>query len=263
MVLTAPSTHCPSASPGEAPPSPGQPSLRLAVRRWLSRATHPPPGANPSSSRPLQQGRLRGPSRPAHQCYTANVAVRKGLPTQDTKCSTDVTSMAERIKAHFLPLPAGAVAPRTATAAQAAVDRAAASEADGLCTAVSTGAWLPLLSAGLCRKWSIEGLGFLLDDLRIVSPGESTSAASAIDQLLSKLEAGERPLDDKGLGVQWRLVISPADLATIISQTVPRPDLDEQDGEDSVFIAFLVAVQLAATDAAAAGANLLFWCAPE
>jgi hypothetical protein len=169
----------------------------------------------------------------------------------------------ERIKAHLLPLPAGASAPRTAATAQVAIDRAATSETDGLCTAVSTGAWLPLLSAELCRKWSIEGLGFLLDDLRILSPSESTSVAAAVDQLLSKLEAGERPLDDKGLGVQWRLVISPADLKAVISQTVPRPDLDEQDGEDSVFIAFLVAVQVAATDAADAGKDLLFWCAPE
>jgi len=103
----------------------------------------------------------------------------------------------------------------------------------------------------------------LLDDLRILSPSESTRAATAVDQLLSKLEAGDRPLDDKGLGVQWRLVISPADLKAVISQTVPRPDLDEQDGEDSVFIAFLVAVQVAATEAADAGKDLLFWCAPE
>ncbi len=171
--------------------------------------------------------------------------------------------MTERIKVYLLPLPPDASAPRNAATAREAVNRAARSGTDGLRTAVSTGAWLPLLSAELCRRWSIEGLGFLLDDLRTLSPSESKAAASAVDQLLSKLEAGERPRDVRGLGVQWRLIISPADLADVIAQTVPRTEVDEADGEDSALIAFLVAVQLAATDASEAGTDLLFWCDPE
>ena len=171
--------------------------------------------------------------------------------------------MTKRVKAYLLPLPSGSSPPRSVAAAREAVDRAMQSGTGELRTAVSAGAWLPLLSAELCRRWSIEGLGFLLDDLRTLSPSESRSAAAAVEQLLSKLEAGERPRDARELGAQWRLIISPADLGAVIAQTVPRSEVDEEDGEDWALIAFLVAVQVAATDAVEASMDLLFWCAPE
>ena len=172
--------------------------------------------------------------------------------------------MSQRIKVHLLPLPDGSARPRDDASARQLVARAAR-ESDGnhLCTAVSTGAWLPLLAAELCRRWSIEGLGFLVHDLRVLSPTESEAAAEAVDSLLVRLEAGDRPRDSRGLGDQWHFVVSPADLARAIADTAPTSEVDEAEGEDTAFVQFLVGLQLAAHEASRAGRDLLFWCTTE
>ena len=172
--------------------------------------------------------------------------------------------MTDRVKVHLLPLPDGTAMSRDDASARHLV-ASAARESDGsqLCTAVSTGAWLPLLAAELCRRWSIEGLGFLVHDLRILSPSESQAAAQAVDSLLTRLEAGDRPRDTRGLGDQWHFIVGPADLTRVIAETAPTSEVDEAEGEETAFVQFVVGVQLAAHEASEAGHDLLFWCTTE
>jgi hypothetical protein len=172
--------------------------------------------------------------------------------------------VSERIKVHLLPLPNGGARPRDDASARDLVASAARdSDVSQLRTAVSTGAWLPLLAAELCRRWSIEGLGFLVQDLRILSPSESQAAAQAVDSLLTRLEAGDRPRESRGLGDQWHFVVSPADLTSVIAETAPTFEVDEAEGEETAFVQFLVGLQVAAHEASEAGHELLFWCTTE
>ncbi|MFN8092760.1 MAG: hypothetical protein U0599_11155 [Vicinamibacteria bacterium] len=172
--------------------------------------------------------------------------------------------MSERITAHFLLLDRARVV-RDDAGARALVAAALADEPQGgrLRRATSTGAWLPMLTAELCRRWSIEGLGFLADDLRVLAPPECERAARAVDALLARLEAGDRPRDPRGLGDQWHLIISPADLAEFLRELHPSAEVDEENGEDFAFLQFLVNVQIAAGDAIESESSLLYWCCLE
>jgi hypothetical protein len=139
---------------------------------------------------------------------------------------------------------------------------AAASEApedSGLRTAVSTDSWQPKLAAKLARACSIEGLGFLSHELRVLSPAEATLAGEAVDQLLRRLEEGSIPPTRESLGRQWDLIIKQADLAEAIAAVVPCLDVDEQNGETESFLEFLVAVQIATSETSQRGTGLLFW----
>jgi hypothetical protein len=136
---------------------------------------------------------------------------------------------------------------------------AEAPESSGLRTAVSSDSWHPTLAAKLARSCSIEGLGFLANELRVLSSVEARGAAEAVDRLLRRLEEGDIPESRDSFGRQWDLIIRHADLAEAIAAVVPCFDVDEENGEVESFLEFLVAVQIAATDAGEQGTGLLFF----
>jgi hypothetical protein len=167
--------------------------------------------------------------------------------------------VSDRSPVYVLPLAEGATSPRTPEAARAMVAMAAeAPESSGLRTAVSSDSWHPTLAAKLARACSIEGLGFLANELRVLSSVEARGAAEAVDSLLRRLEEGDIPESRDSFGRQWDLIISQADLAEAIAAVVPCCDVDEENGEVESFLEFLVAVQIAATDAGEQGTGLLF-----
>ena len=170
--------------------------------------------------------------------------------------------MSEFVPLYLLPLSDHAVSPRTGAAAKALVDAAAESpEESGLRTDVSGDWWHPRLVAALCRACSIGGLGFLLQDLRVLSAHEAAEAAAAVDKLLSRLESGAVPGEVDACGAQWS-VVRGANLAEVIQATVPCVAVDAQNGEAETLIEFLVAIQLACGEVVERQGRLLYY-SPE
>ena len=167
--------------------------------------------------------------------------------------------MSERATMYLLPMAKDASVPRSPAAAKEAVAAAdRLPEGSGLHRATSSDSWHPTLAAGLARACSIEGLGFLASDLRVLSPDEARLAANAADELLRRLEAGEIPQTREPLGRQWHLIISQADIAKALAAVVPCTDVDEENGETQSFLEFLVTLQVAAGDAADQATGLLY-----
>jgi len=167
--------------------------------------------------------------------------------------------VSERATAYLLPMGKGASIPRSSAAAKEAVAAAdKLPEGSGLHKATSTDAWHPTLAANLARACSIEGLGFLTNELRVLSPDEARLAANAVEELLRRLEADEIPQTREPLGRQWHLIIRQADIAEALAAVVPCTDVDEENGETESFLGFLVALQVAANDAADQATGLLY-----
>jgi hypothetical protein len=160
---------------------------------------------------------------------------------------------------YLLPLAADVVAPRTGDAARAIVHAAAeAPEESGLRTDVSADWWHPRLAGTLTRACSINGLGFLANDLRVLTTDEAAQAGQAAEDLLSRLESGAVPSRVDACQAQWA-IIQREELAEVIGATVPCFDVDAQNGEASTFVEFLVAIQLACQEVVEQAGRLLYF----
>jgi len=167
--------------------------------------------------------------------------------------------VSEFVPLYLLPLAADEGAPRTGEAAKAIVDAAAERPEDsGLRTDVSADWWHPRLAAALTRACSIVGLGFLANNLRVLTTAEAAEAGKAVEVLLGRLESGGTPDKVEVCQPQWA-VIQREDLAEVIGSTVPCFDVDAQNGEASSFVEFLVAIQLVSQEAERANGRLLYY----
>jgi hypothetical protein len=154
---------------------------------------------------------------------------------------------------------ADVVAPRTGDAAKAIVEAAAnRPEASGLRSDVSGDWWHPRLAAALTHACSISGLGFLANELRVLTRDEADAAGKAVDDLLGRLESGAVPSKVETCQAQWA-VIQREDLAEVIGATVSSFDVDAQNGEASSFIEFLVAIQLTCQEVVEHDGRLLYY----
>ena len=172
--------------------------------------------------------------------------------------------MGDRVSVYLLPLADHTGHPRSlAAAAELATRVADTSEGSSLRKATSSDSWHTTLAANLARACTIEGLGFLVHELRLLSPGEARLAAKAVDELLARLESGDLPEPQKSFGHHWNQIISQADLAEALASVVPCVDTDEENGETESFLEFLVSLQLAASEAAESEKYLLYFRARE
>jgi hypothetical protein len=170
----------------------------------------------------------------------------------------------DRVSVYLLPLADHTGHPRSLAAAAALATSAAdASEGYSLRKATSCDSWHTTLAANLARACTIEGLGFLAHELRVLSPGEARLAAEAVDELLARLESGDLPDAQTSFGHHWNLIISQADLAEALASVMPCVDTDEENGETESFLEFLVSLQLAASEAADSEKYLLYFRAKE
>ena len=168
--------------------------------------------------------------------------------------------MGDRVSVYLLPLADHMGHPRSlAAAAKLATMAADAAEDSALRKATSSDSWHATLAANLARACTIEGLGFLTHELRVLSPDEAGLAAKAVDELLNRLESGDLPEAQKSFGRQWNLIISPSDLAAALASVAPCVDADEENGETESFLEFLVSLQIAASEAVDSRKNLLYF----
>jgi hypothetical protein len=166
----------------------------------------------------------------------------------------------DRVSVYLLPLADHMGHPRSLAAATKLATMAAdGPEGSGLRKATSTDSWHATLAANLARACAIEGLGFLIHELRVLSPDEAGLAAKAVDELLSRLESGDVPEAQKSFGRQWTLIISQSNFAEALASVAPCVDADEENGETESFLEFLVSLQIAASEAVDSTKNLLYF----
>jgi hypothetical protein len=167
--------------------------------------------------------------------------------------------VSEFVPLYLLPLTTDVVAPRSGDAAKALVLAAAeAPEESGLRTDVSADWWHPRLVGTLSRACSIIGLGFLANDLRVLTTDEAAQAGQAAEDLLGRLESCAVPSKVDVCQAHWA-IIQQEELAEVIKAAVPCFDVDAQNGEASSFIEFLVAIQLACQEVVEQGGRLLYF----
>lgn len=165
----------------------------------------------------------------------------------------------ERLPVYLLPLRLNAIAPTTVRSASGAVQQAADSpEESGLRTDVSSGRWHLDLVHALCHAWSVEGLEFMSQELCVLHPPEAALAGSAVEALLSRLEADGVPELASSPCPEWA-AIREADFGEAIGAVVPCWDISDENGDVETFVEFLVAVQLAAAEAQPPNTGLLFF----
>jgi hypothetical protein len=171
--------------------------------------------------------------------------------------------MSHAIPVFFLPvegLKVGAL--QTAEGAQREIaDAFRAREASGLRQATSTNWWHCFLTVELCKHWGIEGLEFLLTELRILAPAEVKAASEALAHLVARLKTDRLPLPDSALGPELA-AMRDVPLADMIDSAVPTDTVHEGGGDLHSFIQFLTALRDVVLDARETDRHLLFY-APQ
>lgn len=170
--------------------------------------------------------------------------------------------MSHRIPVFFLPVPLDEIDDDDLVGARALIGEAYAdAEASGLTESTSANWWHQELIGDLCEAWSIEGLGFLEQEMCMLARSGAAKAATGLTALLEGLEEGLPDLKSAS-GPEVDELLEAGALIGRIRSTSPVHEIDDDDGVVQSFLQHIVTLRAAAAEAAAAGEALL-WYRPK
>ena len=165
--------------------------------------------------------------------------------------------MSHRIPMFMLPVASSPDALTNEWAENQIADAAVPGERTRLRESTSTNGWHVSLAHALARAYVIADLDFLAQPLSCVPADQALRIRDAVDLLLERLRGAELPKLQGVFGPELER-LAHADRPAAIAAALPGHVIDDDAGDVSSFLTFLLSLRAAAEDASRAEALLVY-----